>query len=260
MEAGSKRELRRIWPHNIESNVLFTNKEGVSIDVIQYDFCAICRGELKVPCINCQANCSEFMPENPKNEFRRRAKEIWQTLLLCHKREPLSALPMDVLHVIFKHANPSYVYQHLNLCPVTRVYCDHLYHACCFTKWLGKRECCPLCNVFFPRDGVLELFSCEEMFRCEVGSSRVTSEDFIRKKDWHDRVDIANRNVIRTLKSHPNSPMSQEELYIAYKSFITSFKWENQQIPEHRFIEVLQGLVEQEFIFRDADGKFHYLA
>lgn len=255
---------RRVWPYQIESSLsLVSSNHEKSTDVnpnrekrIELDACAICRGLLSKPCIECQANFAEFIADHEQDaqQFRKETRTTWSYVLLLAKRPPFNMFPMDVIGLICKHSFPSKSFMQSNVCPVTQLYCDHTFHVHCFKRWLARRESCPLYNAFFPSDGALELMVCNQNFQVVSDASYVSSAAFVSKKDWKDRVYVARARIENLLKVN-RTWTSVDHIYAHYTLKLSP---DIGAVPQHRFLEVLSGLVKDGYIECD-DQNYKYI-
>ncbi len=180
---------KRFWTHNVDSFPKQANEHN------PLDTCAICRGSLSSRCVECEAKELEDIDLHLKTE----SKKLWDALLLVARRSPFSTLPLSIVWQIYQFAQP---HVERSSCPECILYCNHSYHLHCFRRWLARRESCPLCNSFQPRDGGDgDLFVTRMRHAHMIAENCYTSsEEFVTKKDNYERASAASAFVVSFLK------------------------------------------------------------
>lgn len=141
--------------------------------------CAICRGQIGMRCINCQANRGDRV-------FFEWCRKLLM-ILLCGQRRVesyLSLLDINTMSIIYKWSIK--IGYELTHCTTNILVCGHEFHTHCIEGWTKKRYCCPLDNKTY------ELLSTEEArltpWRAKLVDCAVYEEPFeVRKRKKEDK-------------------------------------------------------------------------
>lgn len=243
---------KRFWTHNLVSTPCDN----------QLANCAICRKLLSTICIECEVTGLEH-----EILMKNDSKKLWMTLLLATKQPPLSTLPLSIIWKIYQLAHPQ---MQRAQCQVCTLYCNHTYHLHCFRRWLAKRESCPLCNSFQPRDDGDAFYTLQTPSVQLVAENCYTSsEEFLAKKDFYERAEFASAFVVSFLKRFSNCNNDDNNADetkptwishdILYEFYRRSTAYRNVgSLTKNRFIIALQDLVRRELV-EEKEGNYNYV-
>lgn len=166
----------------------------------------------------------DYLPLDAHEEFSKQSKSVLFTLLMIWhrggKENLISILPRDIIVMIFDwHIFLSSTT--LARCRIAYLDCNHVFHDCCFQRWLKKREYCPLCAgdasyVVLERIGPLYQF--KHVVAQSVKASKVGAAQF---------KETVSLFVCRTLK-HERAAMKISDIrdrLLKFLSSSTGYRW-----------------------------------